>query len=128
LIEPHQDIEQEVSFAIKRILLLRKQYPNLSLISQSNRPKAKCFLDSLHRKTFKDADIWTDRTTVANQYRFFINHSSVLCGTVIVPSQTVSAQISITSVERINRVLNVSTPPNKRFSEYYGYFNWLDKV
>ncbi len=60
--------------AVERVRYLRDTYPNVEILSTSNK---KVVLDALNARfdtTLTYEDIWSSRTTVYNQFRYIQNH------------------------------------------------------
>lgn len=53
---------------------VRATYPNIELTSAANREKVRGELNARHPVGFSEKEVWTDRTTIFNQYRYFIRH------------------------------------------------------
>lgn len=68
------DLKTELQRAASMIEYLRKTYPNIMITSPSNQDAVRDDLNQKHGMGFSVRDVWTDRTTAGNQYRFMLNH------------------------------------------------------
>ena len=68
------DQEAEIERANNMIEYLRKTYPNVMMTSPGNQDAVRDDLNEKHGMGFSVRDVWTDRTTAGNQYRFMLNH------------------------------------------------------
>ncbi|MFU1853140.1 DEAD/DEAH box helicase family protein [Citrobacter portucalensis] len=64
--------------AIETCLNIKKKYPNIELSNESNKQSILDDLNNNHPIGFSYNDIWTDRTTTGNQFRYFIRHLELL--------------------------------------------------
>lgn len=60
--------------AIERIAYLRDTYPNINILSESNKEKVLEILNTKYDVQFGFKDIWTSRTTTYNQFNYFKKH------------------------------------------------------
>ena len=65
---------ERLNQAIEDIKFLRKNYPNLELLSEANKPKVLKELNEYFKTNFSATDIWEKKTTINNQYIYFRNH------------------------------------------------------
>lgn len=70
----NKDERQEVDRAVEMIRYIRQEYPNVIMTSVGNQEKVRSDLNDKHQVGFSERDVWTDRTTTGNQYRFLLNH------------------------------------------------------
>jgi superfamily II DNA or RNA helicase len=63
--------------AIERSKTVRKLFPRIEITSAANRPQVLDELNRLHPVGFSFNDVWTDRTTTGNQYRYLTRHLEV---------------------------------------------------
>lgn len=72
-----EDGKPEMADAVQRAKFVADKYPNIALLNNNNRFDALEELNKMHPVGFGERDVWTDRTTACNQYRYLINHLSV---------------------------------------------------
>ncbi len=68
------DEKQEIDRAVAMTEYIRQEYPNAMMTSVGNQEKVRSELNAKHEVGFSERDVWTDRTTTGNQYRFLMNH------------------------------------------------------
>lgn len=66
--------EDAVELSVTKIKLLRDEYPNIMATSVGNQEEVRQILNGVMEVEYSERDVWTDRTTTGNQYRFFLNH------------------------------------------------------
>ncbi len=72
-----KDIGKEVDLAVQRIEHIRKNYPALELTNLNNRETLTKQLNDVSPVEIAHNDIWGDRTTLKNKFRFLANHMSL---------------------------------------------------
>lgn len=98
--------DDSVDQAIQIILLIRDCYPNIMLTSVGNQDELREVLNGLIGIDFKQADVWTDRTTTGNQYRYFLNHIGELSDCFDIDLD--SKEITATHVDCVRTVLQTT--------------------
>jgi hypothetical protein len=97
--------------------LIRKDFPNIELTNLANTVAVRQSLNAAHHAEFSQKDVWTDRTTTGNQYRYFLNHMSLFAPAVAVDLDT--KRLFLKSPETVARMLETSgkmmESPNYRF-------------
>jgi superfamily II DNA or RNA helicase len=73
-LQPNADEAAVVNTIVERILAIREAFPNLHMTSEANKPDVLEELNRGHPVGFSFNDVWTDRTTTGNQYRYFRRH------------------------------------------------------
>jgi superfamily II DNA or RNA helicase len=73
-LDASENEEQAIKSALEKINYIRGEFPNVMLTSPANREKVREALNADHHIEFSERDVWTDRLTTGNQYRFFVNH------------------------------------------------------
>jgi predicted helicase len=73
-LQPKDNQSKMVEDVIEGINNIRNNFPNLKLTSEANKEDILEQLNSTHPVGFNYNDVWTDRTTTANQYRYFRRH------------------------------------------------------
>lgn len=66
--------DHAITNAISRINYLRDTYPNINILSNSNKEKVLTLLNTKYEVEFGFKDIWTSRTTTYNQFNYFKKH------------------------------------------------------
>jgi len=59
---------------IRRAVAIQKDFPNTELTSEANKGLVLEKLNGLHPVGFTYNDVWTDRTTTGNQFRYVMRH------------------------------------------------------
>lgn len=73
-VQANLDENAEIIRAVQSINHIRQVYPHVMDTNPQNQETVQNDLNGRHRIEFSERDIWTDRTTAGNQYRFFLNH------------------------------------------------------
>ena len=66
--------DASIQEAIDRIKYLRETYPNIDILSETNKEKVLNTLNTKYDVQFGFKDIWTSRTTAYNQFNYFKKH------------------------------------------------------
>ena len=66
--------DDAIQEAIDRIHYLRDTYPNIDILSESNKEKILDIINTKYDVQFGFKDIWTSRTTTYNQFNYFKKH------------------------------------------------------
>ncbi len=78
-----KDGDPDIDTAIAVTNTIRERYPNIHLTNEANKPSLLEELNTLHPAGFSYQNVWTDRTTTGNQFRYLIRHlelySDVFC-------------------------------------------------
>lgn len=53
---------------------IQEHFPNIEITNEANKQQVLDSLNQLHPTGFTYNDVWTDRTTTGNQYRYLIRH------------------------------------------------------
>jgi superfamily II DNA or RNA helicase len=69
--------QDSIERAISDIYYLRENYKNLNLINQANRDVILHELNDYFGTNYNETEIWTQRTTIYNQFIYFRNHLSL---------------------------------------------------
>ena len=104
--------DDAVAETVDRIMLLRETYPNIMKASMGNQETLRLALNEIMGIEYSERDVWTDRTTTGNQYRFFLNHISLLTDCFVINLR--KKQIEVSNVSAIELVLNGSEDTMKR--------------
>ncbi len=65
---------ESIENAIAGINYIRENYPNIEILNEKNQAKVLSELNSYFGTNFSITDIWTGKTTIANQFGYFKNH------------------------------------------------------
>lgn len=76
--------EEAVDLSVTKINLLREEYPNIMATSVGNQEEVRQILNGVMEVEYSERDVWTDRTTTGNQYRFFLNHIGLFANCFII--------------------------------------------
>lgn len=128
-IQASEDLSASIEEVADRIFWIRSELPNVHLTSQANQETVLLTLNSNHPVGFSSKDVWTDRTTVANQYRYFTNHMSLFYEAFQLNGSGYSAMLQVTEqgAELIDGLLECSRPDDFDFEGRYGEWIWVDK-
>ncbi len=66
--------DASIQEALERIQYLRDTYPNIDILSDTNKEKVLDILNTKYNVQFGYKDIWTSRTTTYNQFNYFKKH------------------------------------------------------
>ena len=73
--------------AIADINYLRENYKNLNLVSEANRNTILNELNDYFGTNYNETEIWTQRTTIYNQFVYFRNHLSLFTEFINIDSE-----------------------------------------
>ena len=110
--------DDAVGETIARIEILREAYPNIMATSMGNQETVRTMLNDIMEIEYSERDVWTDRTTTGNQYRFFLNHISLLTDCFIINFR--KKQIEVTNSEEVKKVLDSTAKDMLRPDYEYG--------
>ena len=82
--------DRSIQEAVKNILYLRKNYPNLNITSEVNKKHVLFEINEYFGTSFKEADVWSKKTTINNQFIYFRDHLSLFSDFVEVDSKLVA--------------------------------------
>ena len=98
--------EEAIGETIAKIEILRETYPNVMATSRGNQETVRMLLNDIMEIDFSERDVWTDRTTTGNQYRFFLNHISLLTDCFVINPR--KKLIELSNREAIYKVLDIT--------------------
>jgi len=93
-----------VEQAVQIILLIRDCYPNIMQTSVGNQEEIRTVLNDVVGVDFSRENVWTDRTTIGNQYRYFLNHIKMLRNCFEISFER--KEITATHVENVKMALH----------------------
>lgn len=85
---------------------------------RGNQETIRTMLNDMMEIEYSETDVWTDRTTTGNQYRFFLNHVSLLTGCFMINFR--KKVIEETDSEEVNKVLDSTAEDMLRPGYEYG--------
>ncbi len=126
-IRASEDMSASIEEVCDRIFWIREEFPNVQLTNQANQDRVLTGLNSSHPIGFNSKAVWTDRTTVTNKYRYFVNHLSLYDEIFQVNGSGYSAtlQLKENAAEIISVVLEKSRPEDFDFQGSYGKWLWI---
>ena len=95
--------DETIGETVARIEIVRETYPNIMATAMGNQETVRTVLNDVMEIEYSERDVWTDRTTTGNQYRFFLNHISLLTDCFIINAR--KKLIEVANVDAINRIL-----------------------
>lgn len=110
------DLEQ----AIKVAKEIAEAYPNILLTNEANKSEILEDLNSKYSKSFSYNNVWTDRTTAGNQYRYLMRHLEVYTDCF----QTKN-NIFLINKEKEAFLASLLTESEKYINEDYGDALWI---
>lgn len=110
--------KESVDEAVARIEFLREVYPNVTAASMGNQETIRNMLNNVMGIEYSERDVWTDRTTTGNQYRYFLNHISLLTDCFVINFK--KKQIEITNSDEVKKVLNRTADDMQKPDYEYG--------
>lgn len=119
------DKEQGVLFdqAIEISDYIKENFPNIEITSEVNRNKVLDELNELSPVSFSYKEVWTDRTTIGNQYRYLSNDFNFIEGIVELRNKRLCLKEGIDSI--IENYLRMSEP---YLTEEYGEAYWISEM
>lgn len=87
--------DASIQEAIDRIKYLRETYPNIDILSETNKEKVLNTLNTKYDVQFGFKDIWTSRTTAYNQFNYFKKHLAAFDDIFITTGRENKEKISI---------------------------------
>ena len=112
--------EPHLKEAIRIIKDMNKNYPYLQGASKNNKEKLLNSLNERYEVDFSYNNVWTDRTTVYNQFRYLSRHLELLEGAIIQVDNNITLLEEKTNY--IKELLLVKTEEYK--NKEYGSFFW----
>lgn len=87
---------------------IKKHFPNIEITSEANKQQVLDSLNGLHPTGFTYNDVWTDRTTTGNQYRYLIRHLELFNEIFTFKNKRLS--LTTHGIEIIDKYLNLTEP------------------
>lgn len=124
VIQNSEDIKAEIEASVSRINHIRSHYPNLDLTNLNNRESVTVELNKISPVEIAHNDIWGDRTTLKNKFRFLANHITLF--EELEPRKEgykEPLKIKDGNTEKLKTILKLSDPKNAK--EPYGDWYWF---
>lgn len=121
------DEGEEIARAVGMINYIRDKYPNVMMTSTGNQEAVRADLNEKHGMGFSERDVWTDRTTAGNQYRFMINHMLLFKNYLDIDLKSKTIRVKEHKEEAINQLLEKTESIYRAKDFKYGYTFWLRK-
>jgi superfamily II DNA or RNA helicase len=112
--------------AIARVQRVRSKYPGVMQTSDANQEAVRKSLNDECGVEFSHREVWTDRTTPGNRFRYFRNHMS-LFGEIFLEDSAVQYGRLVLREDGstlIDEQLESSEPPSGSFADHYGFLLW----
>ena len=128
IIRPKENGEFDVNGVIQRVKFLRERFPNIELTSIANRDAVREQLNEVSPVSISDKDLWGDRTTVNNKFRYVKNALSLFefidagDGGFRTPVMLKNGKENA-----VLRVLDMSHPSKAPHTNFYGQWIWLQE-
>lgn len=120
--------EFDIDGVLQRIYDLRAHYPNvLEVTNLGNREKIREELNAFSPVKFSDKEVWSDRTTIGNKFRYCRNSLEAFdCITLATSSAAYKTLICLTPGRHNDLVdmLDKSDPIQAPVKDYYGDWYW----
>lgn len=127
-IQASANMQAAVEETCKRIIVIRQKFPHVELTNEANRERVREELNSLHPVGFDTKDLWTDRTTTGNQYRYFIRHLELFDELFATDWTTKTITVKHDAAAKIEKALRTSDPNHLSRNGGYGAWVWLDQL
>jgi superfamily II DNA or RNA helicase len=101
---------------------IQAHFPNIEITSESNKQQVLESLNELHPTGFPYNDVWTDRTTTGNQYRYLIRHLELF--NEIFEFRNKRLFLASKGKELVDKYLNLTEPMLNE--SQYGTIWWLN--
>lgn len=125
-INPTIDIDKAEEDAISMTKWIRKNYPNIQFTNVANQDNVREVLNSMHYQGFNANDVWTDRTTSGNQFRYLMRHLELFNDIFITNWKNKTINLTPTGKERIKYLLEYTEEDSQKLTDY-GNLLWLRK-
>jgi len=102
----NNDITKAEDDVIQMIMWIRKNYPNVNLTNKKNQDSVREALNSRHHIGFNSNDVWTDRTTAGNQFRYLMRHLELFGDVFVTDWKTKTIRLTPNGRKLIKVLLN----------------------
>ena len=121
-VQPNKSEIDITNTVIQNIITFRNRFPNSEISSESNKEKILVEMNLNHPVGFSFNDVWTDRTTTGNQYRYFRRHLE-LFDDIIEKNNHLLQMLDGCDV-KIEKILNLSKEIESE--DFYNKFIWIE--
>lgn len=119
------DQKSEIKRALSMIDYLRKTYPNVMMTSPGNQEAVRDDLNEKHGMGFSVRDVWTDRTTAGNQYRFMLNHLLLFSKYLYIDLSAKEIRVNDSEQDELRKLLDVTEKCLLDADYQYGETLWV---
>lgn len=119
------DENAELKRALTMIEYIRSTYPNVMMTSPGNQEAVRNDLNEKHGTGFSVRDVWTDRTTAGNQYRFMINHLLLFSKYLNIDLKTKEIRVNDKQIPGLKALLDTTAKVYVDIDYEYGKTCWL---
>ncbi len=118
--------EDAIGEAIQRVNDVRSQFPMVMQTSIANQEAVRGNLNDICQVEFSHREVWTDRTTPGNRFRYFRNHMVLFEDVFMEDSGVKYGRLVLhdKAQSKIDDLLRASTPASGDFSDHYGFWIW----
>ncbi|MMZ62671.1 hypothetical protein D1872_248890 [compost metagenome] len=120
------DSNNEVKRAIEFIQYIRSEYPNIMMTNSGNQERVREDLNRKHEVGFSEKNVWTDRTTTGNQYRFIVNHLLMFEGIFSLDTKRKIISVTAEGFQKIEKLLDSSEKAINDPNFKYGRALWIE--
>jgi superfamily II DNA or RNA helicase len=126
-IQPEMDEKTAISFVVEAVNHIRSKFPRIELTNAKNQEAVRSELNRNHPMGFSEKEVWTDRTTSGNQFRYFANHLALFSGIVSMNWSNKILACHNGAASLIPHLLKESIPESGDFRSAYGNWLWIKK-
>lgn len=119
------DQQKELERAMSMIKYIRDTYPNVMMTSPGNHDAVRNDLNERHGMGFSVRDVWTDRTTAGNQYRFMLNHLLLFSEYIDIDLKTKSIRVNDSKMLELCELLDFTEKIICEADFCYGETLWV---
>lgn len=120
------DEKSEIERAVSMVKYIRETYPNVMMTSTGNQEEVREDLNEKHSMGFSTRDVWTDRTTSGNQYRFIINHMLIFEEFLDIDLKSKTIRVKEQEENAIRNMLNNTKAIYSASDFEYGTTTWIN--
>lgn len=119
------DQKKELDRATSMIKYIRDTYPNVMMTSPGNQESVRDDLNDKHGMGFSIRDVWTDRTTAGNQYRFMLNHLLLFSKYIDIDLKSKSIRVNDSKMAELRELLDFTEKKICADDFSYGETYWI---
>jgi superfamily II DNA or RNA helicase len=118
--------QPDTNGAVARIQAIRANFENIDIVNTHNREDVLAKLNDITGFDMSFEDVWSDRTTIKNKYRYFKNHLSAL-PIIKNPEGGYREPLELQDEnEQLEDFLKMSNPNSAPNAEFYGNWIWIN--